>query len=118
MRILFLLSAFVCFGYITPDCSSLPRQFNSYAEAISKVKQTKFKIAENLNTSKSSWIVGAKYYSCDGLTGYMILRTSEREYIHQGLPIGMWTEFKTADSFGKYYNTNIKGHYRLRLTNE
>ena len=37
------------------DCSSLGN-FKSYDEAISKVKDTKFKLSESVDPDKSSWI--------------------------------------------------------------
>lgn len=97
------------------NCNQLPKSYSSYDAAISAVKSAKFKVQETLNTSKSSWIRGASYYSCDGITGYMIMRTDEKEYIHQGVPIALWNEFKEADSFGSFYDHNFKHRYTFYL---
>jgi len=96
------------------DCNSLGN-FKTYDEAISKVKSTDFKISESVATDKSSWIRGASYYSCDGQTGYLIIETDNRSYIHSGVPVSVWKEFKDAESFGSHYDHNIKGRYRLNL---
>ena len=73
------------------DCSKLPGSFNSYAQATSLVKASSFKLKESANTSESSWITSAKYYSCDGNTGYFIFTTNKgKEYIHKDVPLDVW----------------------------
>jgi len=97
------------------DCSKLPASFSSYEQASSLVKATPFKIKESVNTSKSSWIRGATYYSCDSKKGFLIIKTDDREYIHQNVPIEIWNGFKGASSFGSYYNSILKGNYNVIL---
>jgi len=108
---IFLLSNF---SY-SQNCKTLPIEFDSYEQAIRLVKSSTFKIEESLNTSKSSWIRGASYFSCDRKTGFLIFKTDDREYIHQNVPIDIWNGFKNASSFGSYYNRYIKGRYQLSL---
>ena len=98
------------------DCNKLPERFTSYAQAISLVKRSTFKIEETANTSSSSWITSVKYYCCNGFTGYLIYTTNRGyEYIHKGIPLNIWKEFKIASSKGSYYNANLKNRYPLKL---
>lgn len=97
------------------DCKTLPTTFDSYSQANKLVKSSTFEIKESVNTSKSSWIRGATYYSCDGEKGFFILQTDNKEYIHQNVPLDIWKGFKNASSFGSYYSRNIKGKYQLQL---
>ncbi|PWT78856.1 MAG: hypothetical protein C5B59_00945 [Bacteroidetes bacterium] len=97
------------------DCSEIPTHFDSYEDAVSFVKNAHFAFKEEVNTSKSSWIRAASYYSCDGKTGFFIFSTDKQEYIHRDMPIEIWNEFKNAESFGKYYNANIKHKYHFEL---
>jgi len=99
------------------DCDQLSQKFTSYDQAINLVRSSSFKISETVNTSRSSWIRGAEYYSCDGSTGYFIIETPNRIYIHADMPISVWQQFKNARSFGSFYDYNIKGRYRLYLGN-
>lgn len=99
------------------SCNDLPTQFNSYQQANKDIKSANFKIEENINTSRSTFVEGASYYSCDGKIGYLLINIRNTEYIHQNVPITLWKNFKQADSFGKFYNFNIKGNYNL-LINE
>jgi len=111
----FLLLLFFAASCNSQTCQSLPKTFTNYSEALSAVKSAKFKVFEEVNTSSSSWIRGASYYSCDGLTGYFILKTDDKEYIYSGMPIEVWQRFKNAESFGSEYNKSIKGRYTLKL---
>jgi hypothetical protein len=97
------------------DCSKLPQSFTSYAQASQLIKSSTFKMHESVNTSKSSWIRGADYFSCDGQKGFLIIKADDRDYIHQNVPIDTWNGFKKANSFGSYYSNFIKGNYRLTM---
>ena len=79
-------------------------------------KAALFKVQETANTASSSWITSANYYSCDGKKGYLIYTTNRGyQYIHKGVPIEVWEEFKNAPSKGSYYNQNIKHSFTLHL---
>lgn len=95
------------------SCSDLPTQYQSYEEAKSSILQASFQIEDAVNTTKSSWIKGASYYSCDGLSGYFLLKTDKKEYLFQGMPLEIWQGFKGTDSFGEYYNAFIRGRFYM-----
>ena len=97
------------------DCKNLPSYFTSYEKATKTVTSTSFSIIEKINTPNSSWIKAASFYSCDGKSGFFLLKTNKKEYLHSGLPIGIWRQFKVAVSFGSYYVNNIKNRYQLQL---
>lgn len=114
MKYLFPIIAFLVIS-CGSNCNSLNKNFGSYAEAISTVRNTDFKIEEKVNTD-SSWIDSIEYYSCDGKIGYLILNTlEEQSYIHNGVPVEVWEQFKDASSYGRYYNSYIKGNYYFDL---
>lgn len=97
------------------DCSTIKNNFNSYQSALKTIKSSEFKISDNCNTSKSSWIYNAEYFSCDKETGFLLITTKSKTYIYKEVPIEKWNEFKKAESFGKYYNQNIKNRFLLVL---
>lgn len=119
-RFLLILSfcfAITIFSCRTKEsCDKLPTQFSSYDQAVSKIESSDFKIKEKANTSRSSWIRGASFYSCDGNTGFYIIQTDKQDYLYTNMPYSVWTEFKNAESLGKYYNENIKHRYIFQLT--
>ena len=95
------------------SCNELPTPFNNYEQALSEIKTTEFSFEDSLDTSRSSFIESASFYSCDSKVGYLIIGIRNTEYIYQNVPISVWEEFKEADSFGSFYNSNIKDNWRL-----
>ena len=63
------------------SCDQLSNHFTTYDKAVVEIKSAHFKIEESVNTSKSSWIKNASYYSCDGQQGFFILETSKKESV-------------------------------------
>ncbi|MCB9056731.1 MAG: KTSC domain-containing protein [Chitinophagales bacterium] len=99
------------------NCEEIPAEFSSYKEAGKEIKSANFKFSETINTSKSSWITSASYYSCDGDTGYFQFTTNGKVYTHIGVPYSLWIDFKKAASYGNFYNKYLKHKYQLNLKN-
>lgn len=97
------------------DCDQISDIFSSYEEANQKISNANYRFKDFLITSKSSWIKGANFYSCDGEVGYLFLKTNNKTYIHKQVPLSVWEQFKRANSYGKYYNSYIKNRYRFSL---
>lgn len=97
------------------NCDNIQKTFGSFEEAKAVIDETEFRIEESVNTSSSSWIRGAFYYSCDGQTGFLMLLTDKHDYLYSEVPIDVWLGFKEAESFGSYYNQNIRNNYFLEL---
>ena len=97
------------------NCNKINLNFTSYEDAIEIVQNSTFAIEEKVNTD-STWIDSIEYYSCNKTTGYLIVNTKKvKSYIHKDVPIQVWNEFKKVDSFGRFYNQNIKGNYYLEI---
>jgi len=97
------------------NCKDLPAKFSTYSQALYEVRNAKFSYSDQLNTSGSSFITGARYFSCDGKSGYLIIGLNNKDYIHQGLPKQIWLSFKKAESLGSFYSKNIRYRYRLSV---
>lgn len=110
--------AFLIFITITScgnKCDEIPKSFSSYKQASEIVLSSKLLHSEEADVSDSSWITSAKYLSCDGLSGFFVIETGDRTYIHQDMPYEVWGNFKNADSKGSFYSRNIRGNYQLKL---
>jgi len=66
---------------------------------------------EHLNTAGSSFVRGAWY---DQDNQYMIINLSGTYYHYCCMPKKVWNDFKKADSYGAFYNKNIKEKYDCR----
>ena len=117
-KIIFLFALFL-FIIITScsgkNCNEIQNSFKNYDQAKEIVLSSDFKIKEDTDVSNSSWINSAKYFSCDGQSGFFIITTGNKTYIHQDLPIEVWEQFKNGNSKGSFYSRNIKGNYRVEL---
>ena len=99
------------------NCFDLKTNFSSYNDALKTITNTTFSIEESLDTTKSSWVKEVKYFSCNKKNGFLVFRTSSKSYIYDRVPIGIWMEFKKANSIGKFYNKRLKSNYQLILNN-
>lgn len=97
------------------SCEKLPNSFPNHESATQQITSAEFKINETIDTRKSSWIRGLTFLSCDGKSGFMLMKTGNKSYIHQNVPKEIWDELKSADSFGTYYNENIKHRYQISI---
>lgn len=75
-----------------------------------KPKSEHFYDFEYFPTS-SSFVNGLWY---DQSNQYMIILLNSTYYHYCRLPLSEWRSFKSADSFGTYYNQRIKGNYDCR----
>jgi hypothetical protein len=116
MKKLYLISIFLtCLTACEKNCNKLPNNFSSFEQATKLILNTTFACTDNADVSDSSWITSAKYYSCDNKTGFFVLETSNKRYIHQNVPKTLWQNFIKAKSKGSFYGKNIREKYQLKL---
>lgn len=99
------------------ECDDLPENFASFESAKDKIHNAAFEYEDSFDTSRSSWIKSAQYYSCNGDQGYVIVSTNSNSYIHKNVPEELWEKFKVASSLGRFYNFNLKNNYQLKPKN-
>lgn len=97
------------------NCDEIPNSFSNYDRAKEIVLSSNFKLTDKADVSGSSWITSAKYFSCDDLSGFFVIETGNRTYIHQDMPYEVWENFKNANSKGSFYSRHIRGNYQLKL---
>ncbi|MFZ1790972.1 MAG: KTSC domain-containing protein [Saprospiraceae bacterium] len=112
---LFVLIIIVFVSCKNNSCEIEHKRFNTYENAVLIVRNSQFEYYDFITTNKSTWIDKAEYYSCDKKIGYLIIEVDSRTYIHKDLPYQIWNDFKTANSFGAFYNKIIKGKFSLIL---
>jgi hypothetical protein len=90
--------------------------FHTYDEAIKYVENDSSFIKDVADTSKSSWVNGAFYYRhWWSYRGYAVFVLNDKKYIHAKMPFWAWNKFKKAESFGTFYDNNIRNKYQLKL---
>lgn len=96
-------------------CESLPSSYGSYEDAKNQISSATYPVQESANMAGSSWIRYARFYSCDGQQGFLIIGTDNQTYIHANVSVRVWEEFANASSKGSYYSRNVKGRYSFNL---
>jgi len=114
-KLLFALILVSTVSCSSQNCEDITATFTTYKEVISIIDKTTFSLEDSVNTSKSSWIRKANYYSCDKTISFFVLKTDKKNYVFENVPILVWKQFKKADSFGKFYSSNIRNKYHLYL---
>lgn len=122
MKTTILLIALLCTGmYLNANinnCLHTTSSWNSEKEAISAIEASSFRVTETIPGEIASWMVDATYYSCNLDFGFMIVNSSKKTFVHQGVPAQVWEAFKSARSKGGYYNFYIKNKFRIETKKE
>lgn len=103
-------------GCSTNDCTILPSTFNSFEEAITLIESSGFQTHKEISHPNSSWIEKLEFFSCDNSTGFLVMTTNGKKYVHQKVPISTWEALESAKSKGGFYNSVLKNNYQLKLT--
>ena len=106
-----LVSLFYFSACNTTNCSKLDFCNLSADEMVFEIEEIDFEYHDTADTSESSWIREAKYYSCDGELGYFMLETDDKVYLHKDVPLRLWLGFKRSNSYGRFYNDQLKRKY-------
>ena len=96
-------------------CEELPAKFENYNKAIYLIENTKFTFVDAVNTSTSTEIKAAEFFSCNEENGYLFIKLNNKTLVYNKIPIDIWFDLKNSNSFGKYYNENIKEQYKPQL---
>jgi hypothetical protein len=102
-------------GFLAHDQNTLAPAATKHVVWV-KYRQTPVDLADPrfqyLDTSRSSFVTGAWF---DGSNSYLVIGLRGTYYHYCRMPRNAWTSFRAADSFGRYYNTFIKGNFDCRL---
>lgn len=109
--ILIMISATILFGFagVKNTCITT-RELGTSFEAMKKIDKVEFNFVQNLELLNPFGIQEATFYSCDGNNGYMVVKTSRRDYIHENVPRYVWEDFKNSYSLNRFYDRYIKNN--------
>ena len=94
-------------------CSQIQENWKSEKEAIKHIENTIFLLSESLTPDENSWMTSAHFYTCNEESGYLIIKSKKKTFVHQEVPIEIWIALKKAKTIGGFYNFYIKNNYKL-----
>lgn len=108
IKLLFAVFTFAFYSCRT-GCDSIPDHFSGYEEAKQFVRSASFKISEELPIEGGKQVKSFEFYSCNNSSGFLIMNTTDKDYIYDNIPVSEWDRLKEADNPLGYYRDNIKG---------
>lgn len=112
-KLLILFSVLFITSCKGQGCETLPQTYSSYKKAVATITKASFTLTASADTSSSSWIMDADFYSCDGANGFLVIEIKSKKYIYKGVPRAVWNAFKASNSLGTFYNSRIKNNYKM-----
>jgi hypothetical protein len=94
--------------------SKLPISFKSHQQVRELIHKTSFKLIDEADLTNST-LITAEYFSCDNKTSFLIIETSEENFIFQNVPLETWENFKKSESKDIFYFSQIKDRYDLNI---
>ena len=98
-------------GPQSTDCDSLSIASLSIDEAISKIENSKFRFQQQFKISRTFGVMNARYYSCDGESGYLIMLVDKINYLYLKIPKSVWDKLITSSDINTFYTIEIKEKY-------
>lgn len=94
------------------NCHTLPTTFESTQEALKNIQATTFRLTETLKISKHLTPQAMKYLSCDGETGYLVVKeTDDNILVYEKIPYEVWKGLMETKDPISDYKTKIKANY-------
>lgn len=96
------------------SCDSLKIQKLSTEQAIEQIRGTKFRVQQSFKLTRREGFKGGEFYSCDGNTGFLIIKFNESELLYTDVEKEIWKNLKTSQDPEGYF---LKEKERLRNIN-
>jgi hypothetical protein len=100
-------------GPQSTNCDSLDIALLSLDEAISKVESSKFRFQQQFKISRTYGVMSAKYYSCNGKSGYLIMLVDKKNLMYLEVPKTVWDTLITSSDINAFYKSEIEENYEL-----
>ena len=55
--------------------------------------------------------MSARFYSCDGKSGYLVIKVDKKDIIYLEVPETKWKGLISSADINGFYDTEIKGYY-------
>jgi len=95
------------------DCDSLDISSVSLAKAIESIENAKFRFQKQFKISRSYGVMNARFYSCNGETGFLIMKVDKKDFIYIKVPKSVWNTLITSSDINAFYASEIKQTYNV-----
>jgi hypothetical protein len=100
-------------GPQSTNCDSLDIALLSLDEAMAKVESSNFRFQQQFKISRTYGVMSAKYYSCNGKSGYLIMLVDKKNLMYLEVPKTVWDTLITSSDINAFYKSEIEESYEL-----
>jgi len=94
------------------NCDSLDIDALSFDEAVQLIERSTFRYQQQFKISRTYGIMNARYYSCNGEEGYLIMRVDKKDLLYFDVPKVKWETLISSADINGVYDSEIAGQYR------
>ena len=98
-------------GPQSANCDTLNLRTSTLREAVSVIEHATFRYQQQFKISRTYGIMSARFYSCDGNSGYLIMKVDKRDILYFEVPQPVWKELISSADINGFYDAEIKGNY-------
>ena len=80
-------------------------------ESILEIENATFRFKQQFEISRVEGIRSAHFLSCDGITGYLILIVSNKDYVFREVPKTKWDDLISSSDINQYFIREIRDLY-------
>ena len=92
-------------------CDSLNIFGMNLEESILEIENATFRFKQQFEISRVEGIRSARYFTCDGVLGYLIVIIGDNKYVFIDMPKFKWEEMIRAADINQYYEDEIEDLY-------
>jgi len=95
------------------NCDSLDISLGSLVEMIESIENSKFRFQQQFKISKTYGIMNARFYSCDGENGFLIMKVDKKDLLYLEVPKAIWDTLITSADINAYYTAEIRDTFAV-----
>lgn len=99
------------------NCDSLDIYALSFDEAVHLIERSTFRFQQQFKISRTYGVMNARYYSCNGEEGYLIMKVDKKDLLYFDVPKIKWERLISSADINGFYDSEIAGQYRA-ITNQ
>jgi hypothetical protein len=98
-------------GPQSANCDTLDITSYPLGEAKSIIELATFRYQQQFKISRTYGVMSARFYSCDGKSGYLVIKVDKKDIIYLEVPEAKWKGLISSADINGFYDTEIKGIY-------
>jgi hypothetical protein len=100
-------------GPQSTNCDSLNLPLISFKEAVKMIENSSFRFQQQFKISRTYGVMNAKYYSCDGEKGFLIMKVDKVNYLYLDVPKTTWDLLIKSPDINALYDQEIRTGYEV-----